>query len=244
MAFRRAAKARTKVANPARKRRKHRAAKTANPHRAKRRASRRKRNGYAAASHVTNPTRKRRRKAIRSTKRRNGYKRRNPEVGGMKLDGSTILTVALAGGSTALAMSFIQRSGALGRLQIQPKYQTAAAAAASATLGALGAYGFRNKPKVKKFFMAHAFISGGVAVFSALKSQTDALATSTMKEGSAIPGYAPEIDSTVKGLYLDRPNGMGLLQADMQGMYLPAPKGNTGMIQQDVGKSPARTFGK
>lgn len=217
MAFRKAARAKTKVANPRRK--KHRARK-ANPapHRAKRRASRRKRNGYAAASHVANPTRKRRRKAIRSTKRRNGYKRRNPEVGGMKLDGSTILTVALAGGSTALVTSFVERSGALGKLGIPAQYQPAAAAAASATIGALGAYAFRGKAKVKKFFMAHAVISAGVSVFSAIKSQTDMLAAKALPNGTG----------NTQGVYLPSPNSMGLLQADMQGMYLPAPKGNTG----------------
>jgi hypothetical protein len=188
MAFRKAAKARTKVANP---RRKHRARKAGNPSR-KRRASRR-RNGYAAASMH---------KHANGRKRRNGYKRRNPEVGGMKLDGSTILTVALAGGSTALAMSLIQRSGALEKLEIQPKYQTAAAAVASAAVGVFGAYAARKSPKAKKFFMAHALISGGVAAFALAKSQTDALAYSAIKDGSPIPGYTPAIDSTVKGLYL------------------------------------------
>jgi hypothetical protein len=50
--------------------------------------------------------------------------------------------------------------------------------------------------------MAHAVISGGVAVFALAKSQTDALAYSVMKEGTPIPGYKPEVEETVKGLYL------------------------------------------
>jgi len=224
MAFRKAAKSRTKVANPARKRRKHRAAKAANPHR----ASRRKRNGYAAASHMANPTRKRRRKAVRSTKRR-----RNPEVAGFKLDGMTIAMAVGAGASTALVSSLIEKSGGLEKLGIESEAnRKIAAAASSAIIGAAGAYFFRGKPKVKKFFMFHAVISGGVAVFAAAKAKTDELAT------KILPG-------NTQGMYLPSPNnGMGLLQADMQGMYLPAPKGNTGLIQQDVGKAPARTFGK
>jgi len=234
MAFRKAARARTKVANP---RRKHRARKAANPSR-KRRASRR-RNGYAAAS-MSKHTNGRKRHG----KRRNGYKRRNPEIGGMKLDGQTILTVALAGGSTALAMSLIQRSGALDGLEIQPKYQTAVAAAASAAVGAIGAYAARKSPKAKKFFLAHAVISGGVAVFALAKSQTDALAYSVMKEGTPIPGYTPEVEETVKGLYLSNGRsygGVGLLQSDMSGLVLST--GNTGLLTSDlIGRQPVARF--
>lgn len=220
MAFRKAAKSRTKVANPARKRRKHRAAKAANPHRAKRRASRRKRNGYAAASHMANPTRKRRRKAIRSTKRKNGYKRRNPEVGGFKLDGMTIVMVAGAGASTALVSSLVEKSGGLTKLGIPAQYHQPAAFATSAIAGAALSYFFRSKPKVKKFFLIHAMVSGGAAVVTGVKAKTDELATKILPNGST------------SGLYLPSPNGMGLLQADMGGLVMST--GNTGLLAADM----------
>lgn len=181
MAFRKAAKSRTKVANPAR-RRKHRSAKAANPHRAKRRASR-KRNGYMSAMG----------KHRNGHKRRNGYKRRNPEVGGYKLDGMTIAMAAGAGASTAMVTSLLEKSGLIGKLGIETEAnQKIAAAAASAAVGAGAAYLFRGKPKVKKFFMFHAVISAGVAVFAAAKAKTDEYATMIL----------PAPSSDAKGLYL------------------------------------------
>jgi succinyl-CoA synthetase beta subunit len=219
MAFRKAAKARTKVANPARRRRKHRSAKAANPHRVKRRASR-KRNGYMSAM------------AKRSHKRKNGYKRRNPDVGGYKLDGATILMVAGAGASTALVSSLVSQSGGLSKLGIPAQYQDTAAFATSAIIGAAGAYFFRNKPKAKRFFMIHAVVSTGAAVVTGVKAKTDEFAAKILPGGNT------------SGIYLPSSNGMGLIQTDLAGLYLPSPKGNTGLIQQDVGRAPARSFGK
>lgn len=201
MAFRKAAKARTKVANPARRRRKHRSAKAANPHRAKRRASR-KRNGYMGAM------------AKRSHKRRNGYKRRNPEVGGYKLDGMTIALAAGAGASTAMVTSLLEKSGLIGKLGIETEAnQKIAAAAASAAVGAGAAYLFRGKPKVKKFFMFHAVISAGVAVFAAAKAKTDEYATMILPASDA------------KGLYLSTGHTGAFGHGQMAGGYMSLTDG-------------------
>lgn len=231
MAFR---KVRTRVANPSKKRKarkrhaahKSHAARAANPRRARRK--RRKANGYAA---MANPAPKRR------IRKANGYKRRrNPDVstGGKLLSAESIAMVAGAGASTALVVTLFERTNATGKLGVPAQYQPAANAAASAALGAAAAYFLRKRGKISKFFKFHAAVSGGLAGVLLFKGVAGQIADKVL----------PSSAGSTSGIYLTPDRGVGLLQADVQGMYLPPPKGDMGLIQQDVGKVPTRSFGK